>query len=170
MSKIDWSKAPNDATHCLPDAVDPWRRLADGYWDAWCQGRWVTICDPTPELYVGRPVEWDGRGLPPANTMVEIRNVSAQTEWSAARVVFASRNVIVWDWAGEPAINGLCTSYAHAVEVRPIRTPEQIAKDERSKACDEMFGVILKMTSGDPNNRSDILEALYDAGYRKQKD
>lgn len=38
---------------------------------------------------------------------------------------------------------------------------------ERSKVCDEMFGVILSMPESNRHNRSDICEALYDAGYRK---
>lgn len=37
----------------------------------------------------------------------------------------------------------------------------------RTKACDEMFGVILKLPEDRRHNRSDIVEALYDAGYRK---
>ena len=39
--------------------------------------------------------------------------------------------------------------------------------DERTKACDAMFGVLLKMPEEMKANRSDIVEALYDAGYRK---
>lgn len=37
----------------------------------------------------------------------------------------------------------------------------------RSKACDEMFGAILNLPEDRRHNRSDIVEALYDAGYRK---
>lgn len=104
---------------------------------------------------------WDGEGLPPAGTVCELRNVAAETGWSQATVAFASRNVIVWDWAGEPAINGLCTAYAHAVEMRPIRTPEQIAADERTKAIDELVKVTCI-------NRGEAAR-IYDAGYRKQE-
>jgi hypothetical protein len=50
-------------------------------------------------------------------------------------------------------------------EFRPFQEVDRLA---RSKACDEMFGVLLKMPEASRNNRSDICEALYDAGYRKQ--
>lgn len=40
------------------------------------------------------------------------------------------------------------------------------AKLDRSKACDEMFG-IMSSSSVREGNRSDMAEALYDAGYRK---
>ena len=41
------------------------------------------------------------------------------------------------------------------------RTPEQ---KERSAHCDRMFGVLLRLPN--PGNRSDLVEALYDAGCR----
>jgi hypothetical protein len=51
------------------------------------------------------------------------------------------------------------------MDFRPIRTPEQIAAEEREKAIDAMnklVGDIEKI----PTWR-DALAALYDAGYRK---
>ncbi|MNE98933.1 hypothetical protein D3C81_1180680 [compost metagenome] len=48
---------------------------------------------------------------------------------------------------------------------RPIRTPEQIAAEERSAAICEMSTVV-----GAPLSKltvPEVLEALYDAGYRK---
>lgn len=38
---------------------------------------------------------------------------------------------------------------------------------DRSNACDQMLGVLLAMPEESRANRSDICEALYDAGYRK---
>ena len=76
--------------------------------------------------------------------------------------MFASRNVIVWDWVGEPPINGLCTAYAHAVEMRPIRTPEQIAAEEQAKASAQMKKDLEGWKNG---HCADYLCSL---GYRKQ--
>lgn len=119
---------------------------------------------------------WSGEGFPPPGTVCELRNVAAHTEWSQATIVFASRNVIVWDLAGEPAINGLCTSYAHAVEMRPVRTPEQIAADETERSCkieiqNRIWSACGKIDSAAPSisQVAGIAEALYDAGYRKQE-
>lgn len=114
------------------------------------------------ERRVTGSMQWDGQGLPPVGTVCELRNLSlgVPTEWSAAIIKFASRNVIVWDWDGEPAVNGLCASYICAVELRPIRTPEQIAAEERTKAIDELVKVTCI-------NRGEAAK-IYDAGYRKQ--
>ena len=108
--------------------------------------------------------QWNGEGLPPAETVVELRTVSAKTDWAKAKIKFASRNVVVWDWDGEPAISGLCTAYAHAIEMRPIRTPEQIAAEERERVIDTMVKSCPYPGSG--CTRIDCA-ALYDAGYRK---
>ena len=127
------------------------------------------VHDDSDIIVTKRPIvvsdkTWSGEGLPPAGTVCELRNVAACTDWAQATVVFASRNVVVWDWAGEPAINGLCTAYAHAVEMRPIRTPEQIAAEEREQAISEM----IQFCSELPCRQS--CADLYDAGYRKVKD
>ena len=138
-------------------------------------GHYALVSDVArnPEIIVmKRPVAvekpWNGEGLPPANTMVEMRNVSAKTEWAIAKIVFASRNVVVWDWGAEPAMNGLCTAYAHAVEIRPIRTPEQIAAEGRS----EFSYVMCKDAGHDSPTRGQLAmaEKLFDAGYRKVND
>lgn len=47
------------------------------------------------------------------------------------------------------------------------RTPEQIAAQVRSKACDAIYGVLTGPTVERKGNTSDMAEALYDAGYRK---
>lgn len=51
-------------------------------------------------------------------------------------------------------------------DVTPTKSPEQIAAEERSKACDAMFGIMTSPPVRE-GNRSDMAEALYDAGYRK---
>jgi hypothetical protein len=119
------------------------------------------------ERRVTGPAHWDGRGLglPPADTVCKIKRVP-HGNWGEAIVRFSSNNVIVWDWADEPAINGKCTAYAHEVKCRPMRTPEQIAAEEREKAIMEMAETMHAAT-GFGVNRADC-EALYDAGYRKQ--
>lgn len=122
--------------------------------------------------YVG-PVAtvWDGEGLPPAGTVCELK--SGEGDWGRGLICYASRNVIVWDWEGEPPINGLCTAYAHAVKLRPIRTAEQIATEERAKEVTHMVGFIRerRMSVSTPENPKQeavlAAEALYDAGFRR---
>lgn len=116
------------------------------------------------QIYLDPIPEWNGYGLPPVGTVCDLRNVAAGTDWGEATIVFASRNVVVWDWVGEPSINGLCTAYAHAVEMRPILTPEQIAAEERKRITDD----IQRVCVDGENNGVPFHEALYEAGYRKQ--
>lgn len=106
-----------------------------------------------------RPAPWTGSGLPPVGTVCEIR-AHKLNDWSPATIKFASRNVVVWDWEAEPALNGLCTAYAHAIEIRPIRTPEQIAEEAKEKAIDVIEKRIMDRM-GDLNVRN-LAEDLFD--------
>lgn len=117
-------------------------------------------------LYVERPSTWNGEGLPPAETVVELRTVSVKADWAKAKIKFASRNVVVWDWDGEPAVNGLCTAYAHAIEMRPVRTPEQIAAEEKQRFMEDLYEVVKDCDC--KKSWLEAMGAIYDAGYRKQ--
>lgn len=108
MSTIDWSKAPEGATHCYPTSPQPWRDLSGRNWKYFMCGQW----HPGP-------------------------SVSLSSEFKARAL-------------GETLFERPGTSAAL-----------------RNKACDEMFGVILTLPEDRRHNRSDICEALYDAGYRK---
>ena len=119
-----------------------------------------------------RPEPWNGEGLPPAGTVCEMR-AHKLNDWSKAEIKFASRNVVVWDWDREPSINGLCTAYAHDIEIRPIRTPEQIAAEERATTIQQMIEESRPaLGSGKGMDSVEYVEsafsALYDAGWRKQ--
>lgn len=111
----------------------------------------------------GNPLaEWNGEGLPPVGAVCEIR-AHKLTEWSKAEIKFASRNVVVWDWVNEPALHGHCTGYRHNVEIRAIRTPEQISAEEAEKAVEKMFARF-----GGPNGLTK-LQCIWviSEGYRK---
>lgn len=176
MKEIDWSKAPEGYDFALSPAAD-WNgapelkgsvRFASRN-GLGCfkddTGMYPQIGRSSWEVIAERPVSWTGDGLPPVGTVCELRNVSAGTCWAKAHIKFASRNVVVWDWDGEPAMNGLCTAYLHALEIRPTRTPEQIAAEEREKAVSQMAVIAL---AGDNQLVTKVyLERLYDAGYRR---
>lgn len=118
--------------------------------------------------------EWNGEGLPPVGTVCEVE-VATDTDSMDKRPEGWHRTTILAHYApyGDEFKVAICPVdrkiYQRIAECfRPIRTPEQIAKQERSKACDKMYGVILDKVAHDRrNNGSDICEALYDAGYRK---
>lgn len=119
---------------------------------------------------------WSGEGLPPVGMVCEVREMrvtpaNSFEDWSKCSIIAHNTGssgdpqVCTTDDRGDFAIFYPATD---GTEFRPIRTPEQIAKQERSRACDKMYGVILDRIPQDRrNNGSDICEALYDAGYRK---
>ena len=103
--------------------------------------------------------DWDGEGfegIPPVGTVCE--HLSAGGEWRKCEIVaYYFANVVAVD---------VLDSYAvlkQPMMFRPIKTPEQIAAEERLLAIDEMYRVLVaqgKTLCGD-------MGTLYDAGYRK---
>lgn len=97
--------------------------------------------------------EWDGSGLPPVGTVCEY--LWGDGEWRKCEIV-------AHYFANAVAVDAF---YCNAVLLqplmfRPIRTPEQIAAEERLHAIDEMYSVIRE-------SQIKTVAALYDAGYRK---
>lgn len=173
---IDWSEQPEgfslwlegtNEDHCKNSG---WYRRAGEVYEGAHGGQWRAVREGQFFTVHTKPdaVAWTGEGLPPVGTVCELR-ASKLSDWHQAEIKFASRNVIVWDWVGEPAINGLCTAYAHTVEFRPIRTPEQIAEDERSGFILDLAGELSGHSSHIQLKDMDMAKYLYDLGYRKQE-
>ncbi|HBO2015830.1 TPA: hypothetical protein L4G30_005066 [Pseudomonas aeruginosa] len=179
---IDWTKAPEGATHWEPTGPkfhEGWMRKVGDKWSYWLEGSKVwglsgPACCVSAEreaTFEARPQEtWDGRGLPPVGIEIEanfpVTDVTG-THYHWRRVIVAV--------AGIPGAERECLVYdaentkpAWVDEFRPLPTPEQIAAEERSKECDRIF-VILSSVERE-GNRSDMAEALYDAGYRRQEE
>lgn len=101
--------------------------------------------------------EWDGKGgVPPIGSVCEYYWLDGE-EWRKCKIVahyFAS--VVAVDVLDGTAV---CL---HAGLFRPIKTPEQIAAEERFQAIDEMNDLILGW-----GVEKRMLAVLYDAGYRK---
>ena len=103
-------------------------------------------------------VEWNGEGLPPVGTVCE--SVCGGIVRKVEVLAVGKKNVFLIEGGEEKmfSIEGTRT-------FRPIRTPEQIAAEERELAINAMID-----TLGHPTAilmRESILGALYDAGYRK---
>ena len=158
MNEIDWSQAPEGATHYNHTCFD-WYKVGSHepfFWNgrAWAPAR---FWDDSKHDCIQRPTapSWSGEGLPPAGVDIEV--LHELYGWIGARVVGQD---------GEAAIVRTNDGYAGAFQhqMRPIRTPEQSAADEREAAIDAMLAAT-------PAPGSDIslrvCEQLYDAGYRK---
>lgn len=157
---IDWSKAPEGATHyaLVPDVwyrsygyfADFWNHHTSKWApsEMWQENRYTATARP-------QPAQWSGEGLPPVGTVCEW--FSPAYGWLGGKVVGRDGTVSVI--AHNDGYTG-----CHPHEVRPLRTPEQIAADDREAAIKEM-AEIGRMGDG---GYSGFCSALYDAGYRKQ--
>lgn len=164
MKDIVWSKAPEWATaialagngrHTIYVGAGQYSYV-NGAFDSkvfpiggtcrWHQNEIEEICL--------RPHAWNGQGLPPVGIDIEVMH--GIYGWIGARVV---------GYDGEATIirtnDGYAGVYPH--EFRQIRTPEQIAAEEREKAIQQM------VKDARPMNRREVCADLYDAGYRKQE-
>lgn len=161
--EIDWSKAPEgfplwieeigskvigDGWH--REDVDRYTDTRGHYWVKWAEGRQYIVHR--------KPIDttWNGTGLPPVGCEIEYH--SPKNGWTRGEYVGQFHGDMVVG-CNETGVIGLC----QAGSVRPIRTPEQIAAEEREKA-------IAAMVAGPLSGRisaRESAEALYDAGYRK---
>lgn len=172
---IDWSKAPEGATHWEPTGPEfheGWMKEEGEKWFWWSEGtkEWVeTFSVPAKRkaTFQARPQEtWDGRGLPPVGTVCEVKHrdigwvrceIVAHKSFSCGGLTHA----IAW-------IDENTLDQSQGLRFRQLRTPEQIAAEERSKECDRIFAILSSVER--EGNRSDMAEALYDAGYRRQEE
>lgn len=173
MTDIDWSKAPEGATHWepyTPLCAASWMMLKDGQWFFWSvHGAWAYSARVSADRVAGmikRPSgPWSGQGLPPVGTVCEVMYCE---EWTECEIIAHFKQcagmVAAFTVDRGDGIK-LLDSYREE-EFRPIRTPEQIAAEEREKAIQYMreeIGWTPNQIGGCP------VAALYDAGYRKQE-
>ncbi len=164
---IDWSKAPEGANKAGFTGHEylQFYRIPGmfGDYDYWNEkmGRWCGSDFPTCANHLfDRPekVEWDGQGLPPVGVECEYRHM-IWPEYRRCEIRYISdESLVAYDDAQEQFYR------TRDMLFRPIRTPEQIAAEERSKECDRIFFILSNV--GREGNRSDMAEALYDAGLR----
>ena len=112
------------------------------------------------------PPAWTGEGLPPVGMVCECRlpgEITNDYSWVEARVIWHNGPT-------ECAVIRSTSKLAWCDEFRPIRTPEQIAEEEREKAITQILNLMLGHDQA--SIHEDTVQALcakriYDAGYRK---
>ena len=168
MSNIDWSKAPEGATHFCTGSIDgtPWRNYGGEYGLYWHNGQWKHHHDRSSSIVarmndlVARPVVWTGEGKPPVGVPIEMKHKAATSEW--ARPDFHVETLV---WVGgkrfvtsEEKVGDL-SDYLF----RPIRTPEQIAAEKREADIEELRVLLSNVACDDYQ----AAVAMIDAGYHK---
>ncbi|ENM3028930.1 hypothetical protein AB7A55_004952 [Pseudomonas aeruginosa] len=165
---IDWSKAPEGATHWEPtgpDFYEGWMMKYGDQWFYWSESghKWINgilTCDVSAEreaTFEARPQEaWDGQGLPP----VGAKCLTDRNDFLREVTILChgKTRTFVFDHVSQEEI---CLVLKDRVFL-PIRTPEQIAAEEREKAIEEMCFAEETLTVKQA-------KALYDAGYRRQE-
>ncbi|HEC0410849.1 hypothetical protein PX141_30090 [Pseudomonas aeruginosa] len=163
---IDWNTAPEGATHWEPRGIvfgEGWMKKVGNEWYYWLEGSEVWAdCFVSAEreaTFEARPQEaWDGQGLPPVGTVCQYRHM-IWPEYRPCEIRYISEeSLVAYDDAQEQLYRTCDMLF------RPIRTPEQIAAEEREKAVGDMAMSIQGVPYQYPT-----LYALYDAGYRRQE-
>lgn len=183
--KIDFSVKPEGATHYCP-VRHRWYKH-DGIWFFWLAGiRWESSIDlnhgdikPEELLPVPAPEPspaWNGEGLPPVGVACIV--TPHNTGWGFSHVgdylckVIAYHDDFAWvDLAGVPGVP--VATRTDKVSFTTIRTPEQIAADEREKARDEVLNAMAANMALEKNetlwqHRLLVVGEMLDMGYRKQ--
>ena len=174
-NEIDWSKAPEGATHWVGGGW-PWHKhIGDiaWYWSEDQQDwRQLSVCasdveDGYRKTIVKRPDQaWNGTGLPPVGTVCEVDYCE---HWHQCEVIahFQQRCGMVAAFTVRHDTGAKSLDAFGESAFRPIRTEAQIAAEEREMVVQEMQAL-------DPRNmtlgmlaRADFCRTLYDAGYRK---
>lgn len=190
MSAVDWSKEPKavGALVTKPRNVHHPKTVFAAEFFIFgcmikgtdCNGNAFSAVDDCWE-WVPRPVDpWKGEGNPPVGTTCEFHGASAACpydQWHPdlkdgdhveiiAYVNDSVGPIAVFTFrARNEDIAAIQVEQARPGAFRPIRTPEQIAAEERQKACLELLSDCFQDA-----NAFALVQAgrLYDAGWRKQ--
>ena len=179
---IDWSKAPEDATHAgattglkIPVFYKDIREDKYSYWhdvgDGW---REDVTGNPSCTPLIERPKKqyaWDGGGddLPPIGAVCEHAAAdnkldSEEGQWFKVEIIAHHKfnndeyKCAVW-------VSGSEISYSSSgSHFRPIKTAEQLAEEERNAAIQDIRDIANRALDRGITGA----EAIYLAGYRKQ--
>ena len=153
--QIDWSKAPEGADKCNTHN-GMFYKGERPYLQVFIHEKWMpSAIIKSNELFVYRPTtpSWSSEGLPPVGVVCMANGYQV--------VIVAHHCNGIHAIYAESEYDGLLY-YGEPNEFRHIRTPEQIAADEREAAVDEMHKLYMEGAK-----HSGGLYAIYDAGYRK---
>lgn len=138
----------------------------EGFWRHvdWSMGA-LTLVTEHPD-YAAPATTWTGEGLPPIGTVCE---TNVEGEWETSTVLAHHRDMaIIHRYSNEH--EGNMYDPVGESQIRPIRTPEQIAEQELREALEELAPHIAGYMGRDDPTGVDVGLAAYllDHGYRKQ--
>lgn len=188
MRKIDWSKAPEWADgHGLVahhGITEVWINM-DQYAVVGAEDRAYPYGGGTGDhrhnftrgqvqYITPRPARWDGEGLPPVGLEVEC-TFDSWGYWLKGKVLCYGEKMIFMEQEsskGDGKFEG--SMNPDGIRFRSIRTPEQVAADERLhkiRNAHTRIAITLDQFKQDIPGQSvarTVIEAMIDAGYDKQ--
>ena len=154
MSKVDWSLAPEGATHKETSCPNGFWYKFDFHNNQacfWSGKGWTNPIsadaynDGSMDTMEPRPAKpWSGPedGLPPTGTVCELR--TKRGGWGEAEIKYQGRRgICVWLWVRHDG-NSEQVEWAESpdkLEFRAIRTPAQIASEKRETAIRELMAI-----------------------------
>lgn len=139
---IDFSKRPEGATHAgtmpHPSQRQCWyKKMPSGGWRySYGDGEpWVIVAgDPSCTPLIEVPVDWTGEGVPPVGTVCE-HQLFRCNGWTTCTVLaYGEKKTFYRDKDGHE-----WSRLSSDMKFRPIRTPEQIAAEEREAKAKAMY-------------------------------
>lgn len=184
MTQIDWSKKPEgyplwlkDLNPCTGGDMSGWHRDdGDKYTDE--SGLHWKKCNPDDYIVYSEPQKsWAGEGLPPvgAECIVTPHN----TIWGFSHVASYPCTVLAYHddfvWVDLDGVSGTpVATRTDKVSFSPIRTPEQIAAEQRASAWIEYANKFREevgvKSEAEARIRSEISMASFYAGYDARMD
>lgn len=111
------------------------------------------------EAVNAEPAQWNGEGLPPVGTVCEY--YADEDTWRRCEIVaYKDGMAVVW-------VNHAHIWSCSGAGLRPLRTPEQIAAEEREKAIAEMVEAVQFFGNIPAASVFAFCGILHDAGYQK---
>jgi len=186
--EVDWSKAPEGATHYAPKREEScfyravfWRVKAGRGVEAWSINDDGSLQHYDRPAWIGsdinrlipRPTAWTGGGLPPVGTVCEVLNSALdRPEWERCTILFMGKFKAVYE--SESCHERVAdVSEDWMISFRPLRTPEQIAAEERlhevRNACTSIADTLDGLRGKTKIERAalSVVEAMIAVGYRK---
>lgn len=178
MMDMDWSKAPEGTTHWDPVDKNHLRQYGkvSQYWNierGWSEKGWQYPDDlSTMPRLIARPV-WDGESTPPVGTVCEMTFDDGKFSWGywlkTKVLCYGNTMVFVSQETDRKSGEWLEGSIkAAGMKFRPIRTPEQIAAEERNSAQKDIKQIILSSFKIDAITAAGIAGVLANSDYRKK--
>lgn len=167
MSNIDWASCP-EATHFDPVDQNFLREIdralllfnRNNGWYVPVHTQYGTTIEDCNRPLLKRP-EWTGEGLPPVGTSCEFAAYhGGDPVWKECKVIAHDDGFAVISYKGN--YSGQSNNH-----LRPIRTAEQIAADERKAEIAALEDLIVN--HWESLNVHDLAVTIYDAKYRKQE-